>query len=55
MKKRPLIAVSPSWDAGERRIQLLESYMDALVRNGALPVLPPFGDFPEVLDDFIDR
>lgn len=55
MNKRPLIAVSPSWDAGERRIQLLESYMDALVRNGALPVLPPFGDFPEVLDDFIDR
>lgn len=55
MGRRPLIGVSPSWHAGDKLIQLIPTYMEALIRGGALPVLPPFGDYPELLDDFIER
>lgn len=55
MKRRPLIGVSPDWDVQENLIRLIPSYMEALIRGGALPVLPPFGEYPELLDDFIAR
>ncbi len=56
MKKRPLIGVCPAWNAADKEIKLLASYTDALVLNGALPVLPPIGScLEDVLDDFLDR
>ena len=56
MKKRPVIGVCPAWNAADRQILLLASYADALILNGALPILPPIGDcLEEVLDDFLAR
>ena len=56
MKKRPVIGVSPAWNAADKQILLLASYADALILNGALPILPPIGDcLEEVLEDFLSR
>ena len=54
MKKRPVIGVCPAWNAAEKQIFLLASYADALILNGALPILPPIGEnLEDVLEDFL--
>lgn len=55
MNKRPLIGVTPDWNTETRLIQLIPTYMEALILGGALPVLPPFVEDPALLDDFIAR
>lgn len=55
MTKRPLIGVTPDWNPETQLIQLIPTYMEALIRGGALPVLPPFGEYPELLDEFVER
>ncbi len=51
---KPVIGVTPLWDEEKKSIWMLPGYMDGIQSAGGLPVVLPFTDDEEVLDQAAD-
>ncbi|WP_338024098.1 gamma-glutamyl-gamma-aminobutyrate hydrolase family protein [Bifidobacterium saguinibicoloris] len=55
MTDRPMIAVTPLMDYGRDSLWMLPGYMDAVLRAGGTPVMPPLTDDADVVEQCAER
>ncbi len=55
MEKRPLIAISPSYDFNENKVYLKRAYCDSILASGGLPVLLPLIHSADDVKEYIKR
>ena len=48
---KPVIGITPSFDHENHRYQLNNDYMQAVLRAGAVPLILPLTEDPQVLDE----
>ena len=54
LQKKPVIGLTPLYDAGKASYWMLPGYMKGLEEAGAVPVMLPLTDSPQEIDRFFD-